>query len=598
MPGRQDLCPDSNDCGPVTVGFYAGDAEATRTAVDPNGVAVRWTAGDKISVWAENSSYDYTLEKNTFSTYGISANRGFFTATLAEPMAEDTYTYYATFPVPASVSGTTATFNVPARQNGQGYEVMVATPVEHGALTSIPEPEDHSGMSMQFNHKLHLLKLYVPEGEDKIDGESIQKIVVSMPQNVVGTVSADYLDASVPTSLVSGGESVITLNLFDPLKPSTSGSTYYAYVSVVPFTASGTDAMAIKTYSETKIGWTDPISLEARTFEEGHATPVKIRLARVSNYCKIYLKYEGGNLGEAPKKVTLTAPSGCKWGDDGSNVVELGDGNAVMVNGDTFCFTFEDENEYRAFSGQDITVTFDTEHALVSKTVKMPSMSSGYSANISLTTPYLLFEDFSTVGSISSNDAYTGGFSSGSKDGKALVNGWYGARVGAQAGTSVRIAGRRETSADYGARLDSPALSGLKEGVSVSVKVEYDYGFNREEGGIGSNPKMGLYVFNGTTTKTGAIKSGESAYSANPIDWIMGGEVAVNLGVAEGTFDQYFTATATDGSYTSMPNTATIYQTGIGPANRLSWFVVPTHAAGLTNGTYWLYVDNIRVSID
>ena len=47
-------------------------------------------------------------------------------------------------------------------------------------------------------------------------------------------------------------------------------------------------------------------------------------------------------------------------------------------------------------------------------------------------------------------------------------DGWSAARAGAQAGTAIRIACRRETGlANYPARADSPYLTGLKEGKTV-----------------------------------------------------------------------------------------------------------------------------------
>ncbi len=64
---------------------------------------------------------------------------------------DGTYTYMCCYPVPSSVNGTKATFNLPAVQDGKasgGADIMIATPVEHGPLAPVPDPEDHSGMSL------------------------------------------------------------------------------------------------------------------------------------------------------------------------------------------------------------------------------------------------------------------------------------------------------------------------------------------------------------------------------------------------------------------------------------------------------------------
>ena len=97
----------------VEVGFYAGGAQ-TRTEMLQNGLSAAWVAGDRIAVWALGSSGSYALSNQVFETYGLDQSRGFFTSTLASAMPEDTYTYYCSYPVPEVVSGTLATFNVPA----------------------------------------------------------------------------------------------------------------------------------------------------------------------------------------------------------------------------------------------------------------------------------------------------------------------------------------------------------------------------------------------------------------------------------------------------------------------------------------------------
>ena len=156
--------PGVETSGKVKVGFFAGGTQ-TRTAMLPNGLSAEWVSGDEIAVWAMNSSGSYTLANQTFGTYGIDASHGFFTSTLDAAMPEDTYTYYCCYPTPLSVNGTQVTFNVPAEQDGKagnGADIMVATPVRHAALTAIPEPEAHSGMSMSMNRMMHQFRFWIP----------------------------------------------------------------------------------------------------------------------------------------------------------------------------------------------------------------------------------------------------------------------------------------------------------------------------------------------------------------------------------------------------------------------------------------------------
>ena len=125
----------------TTVGIFAGGTQ-TKTTMLSNGLSAAWESGDQIAVWAKASSGSYTLANQTFVAYGIDASRGFFTSRLDSPMPDDTYTYYSCYPAPISVNGTQATFAVPAVQNGaagDGADVMISTPTQHGPLTAILE---------------------------------------------------------------------------------------------------------------------------------------------------------------------------------------------------------------------------------------------------------------------------------------------------------------------------------------------------------------------------------------------------------------------------------------------------------------------------
>ena len=284
----------------------------------------------------------------------------------------------------------------------------------------------------------------------------------------------------------------------------------------------------------------------------------------------------GNNLGEDADAVRLTAPEGCTWGD-GSTVYEYRPGHA-FTTGESFDIVFEDTDAYLAFSGKDIGVTFDTEHVDASLTVRMPDLSSTATGHISASIPYLLYEDFSRVGSFSSNDEYTSGFNADSKAAYSFLDGWTGGRVGGDAGHCVRIACRRETSSDYDARVDSAPIVALKK--ACDIKVSYDYGINNKYGGIAiiADGNVGQTVYVGYVTDTQGYKSGSEA----------------------GTFedDNSFYAKEYTGSYTSTPNSdVRIIHSAPAGTVRITWRSVIEHRAGTTNCTCWFYLDNVRVQI-
>ena len=192
-----------NQPKPVEVGFYAG-GHGTRTVMLPNGLSAEWSDGDRVTLWARNSSGAYTLNQQAFTTYAVDGSKGYFTATLPSAMPDDTYTYYCCYPVPNSMSGTTASFYLTGYQDGKvsgGSDIMIATPVEHGPLAPLPEVVDHSGLSMSMNRMLHQFRFWVPEGQDIKPVNPIQRIILTFPTQVIGEIVADIANPSSSAKL-------------------------------------------------------------------------------------------------------------------------------------------------------------------------------------------------------------------------------------------------------------------------------------------------------------------------------------------------------------------------------------------------------------
>lgn len=559
-----------------TVGFCTGEA-ATRTVMNPDGLTSSWEKGDRIAVWAKNAAGEYTLENTVFSVYGADLGRAFFTATIGSAMPQDRYTYLAVYPVPESVSGTKATFTLPSVQDGTvsgGADIMIADPVLHGPLDEVKELSDYTSLGLKMEHILHHLRFYIPEDWDRLGGEPVEKIVLTFPKAVSGKIVADISDPDAPVSL-SEGESGMVLALSEPLSVSSSSERKYAIASIVPTAFDASDSFDIKVYSATKIGTAAPVSLQGRTFAAGHSTPVPVRIADVQDYARVRFSVSANNLGENADAVRLTAPQGCVWGD-GSSVYEYRPGHEI-TSGESFEIVFEDVDSFRSFSGKDISVTFDTEHVDATVTVRMPDLTSSSIADVSAAIPYLLYEDFSGVESFNSGDKYATS-NAGSKSPKSFLNGWTGARVGAEAGKCIRIACRRETSVGYDARVDSAPIVSLKK--SADIKVSYDYGVDNKYGGIAiiTDGNVGQNVYIGYVTETKGYSSGDDS----------------------GTFesDNTFYAKEYTGSYTNTPNSDTrIIHSAPTGVLRITWRSAAEYQAGTTNTTCWLYIDNVRVQI-
>lgn len=568
---------DITPASPFEVCFTTG-AASTRSQVADDGCTVSWMEGDKASLWARGANGAWQLSSVPFSVFAIDGGRAWFSATLDAPMPEGTYTYYATYPEPTYHDGTAVRFDLPSVQNGaasSGADIMVASASAGKELSGVPEPEDHSTLSMTFSHLVHLLRLYLPKGADKFGGEPVQRIVLTMPRDVVGTISTDISDPSSAT--LSDGSSVVTLELDEPIHESASKRDY-ALACIFPTRFQAGDEMVAKLYSETKVGTTAPINMEARDMKAGHATSVALVPQAVSTFCRIYFHIDSNHLGEDVQTMTLTAPEGCKWSDNGSNVYVYHKDRGFGA-GERISLEFEQESAYRSLSGKNITVTYDSEHAVISEDLVMPDMSAGYNTAISLNVPYLLYEDFSSLASFSSNDNYATS-SAGSKSATSFLDGWTGGRVGGSAGQCVRLACRRETSADYDARMDSAPLKGtLKSPVNLSVT--FDYGADNRFGGLAiiTDGNVGQNCYMGYVTDS-------KAYASNATD---------------GTFEDgnAFYVKEYTGSYGNTPNDYSfiIHSAPAGSLLRITWRTKIEHQVGTTNTTAWLYVDNVRVSI-
>jgi len=292
---------------------------------------------------------------------------------------------------------------------------------------------------------------------------------------------------------------------------------------------------------------------------------------------RLFFTLASNPIGEDIQTITLTAPSGCTWGTSGSSTFTYAPAEGRIKVGDTFYTEFYDFDQFGSFSGKDVTVTFDSEHVRMTQTVNVGNLSGKVSANLALNVPWLLYEDFSGVETFSSDDEYKTS-KAGTYSPHTFLNGWAGARAGAEAGKCIRIACRRETSARYDARVDSaPLKATFKKATNLSV--EFDYGANNKFGGIplvvdgnvGQDCKIG-YI-----TTTSNYKSGDT----------------------DGTYEHSFYIKEYSGTYDNVPNNDCyiLHNVPAGDVVRISWRTVIEDQAGLTNTTAWLYLDNIKVKI-
>lgn len=571
--------------GPIKVGFWMGrgDSENTRTFINDDGQTISWEAEDKVALWAQKDGA-YTLQNQTFDTWFVAAetNQAFFTTTLPEAMPEGTYTYYACYPKPQSVSGTTATFTLPSTQDGKmggGADIMVAqgtgpaleklyTPADPNDSEVVPDYIIEAGLTLNMHHLIHALRFYVPAGKWGFPtGETVERIVFTMPANVAGTVTADVSNTNGLT-LTSGGTNTISLNLEEPIGASTADNggniTYdYAVAAILPPSTNyeSNDKLVVKTYSQSRVA-TQEISLNGRgpqaadekmRMAAGRVTPVGLNCLTVTERHKISFRIASNNLGEHPYKITLTSEDiNTKWkaGDDYVYEYYTGSESSTIAEGGGFDIYY-DEDVLSTISGKSVTVTYESKSAIVTETITMPTMSVGNSYNVNLNVPYLMYQDFSTLEDY--NDEATTGA-------KTLnIPGWNASRSRSSAGSHIRLRPFYAIIGRYQGRLDSEFF-GAKLKTTVSVSVTINAGAE----------KIATPLQVGKTTTSGAIEAGTAIESVS---------TTINL---------------PKGSNSTMPeHTYTV--DGITSEHRLSW------RTNITSGSWATYsdtpIDNIRVKI-
>lgn len=567
------------DAGPVTVGFRVG-GEQTRTQINDDGRSTSWSKDDRIALWARNEASEFTLSAQPFQIYyrGVNGSEAYFSSTLPQAMAEGRYTYYATYPQPESLDGTKATFTIPSIQDGRvgnGADIMVATPAEASQLGPLENGPD---LSLTMQHMLHVLRFYIPEG-DNVLGEPVERIVITMPQQIAGRATADITDPGGGMTLAEGGNTV-ELNLTEPLDASTAAEYAYACAAIFPSTQYGADdVMQVSLYSKNYAATVDDILLAGRTFAAGHVTPVPLKPTQTHDRPKMRFRIAANNLGEDIQKITLTAPDDMTWdlsvrvpegftytNGDKDITISAPQGETVGTQ-DHFDLVLYAKADLQSLAGKSVTATYESQNAIVSGAVVIPAdAAANGAATISLNVPYLLQEDFSGV------TGYAPDWRNSTNPTAVWLNdyglnGWSGSRIALHNGQCAQVSVRHETVAQYPGRLDTPLLP-LKEGAAVKVRVTFNAQRSNEYvyltcGMVEGNDLLkGNDGANSTTTITPSLNESASAYNIPATDY---------------TFDL----------------------DGVNANNRISWVVERKYAGGnaILMRTWHTYIDNIRIQI-
>lgn len=568
-------CVSEVDNGPVKpvesgeVGFELC-GEATRTSIDPDGVTTRWAEGDRMAVWAQDAAGNYTLANTTFRFhhYSDEFDHGYFVANITS-MAEGDYTYMLAYPTPQSVSGTQATFSVPATQSGAydgKYDIMIAEPAVAEALSAKRKVEINTVM----RHQMHAVKITVPEGRN-LYGTRFYRLEITFPTPVVGDITLDITNPDAEP-VYSNMSNVVVLESAEGFD---AGSVLWAFV--LPGTVDGDVSYRVK--GERRHSNVATYSL-SKQMQKGRVTPINMAIPTIyPYYTSLAISIDQNNLGEDFNYFDVYDSNGNHMGKFERNAT-----NRYYVD-------YEGEFDADQYDNSTWRIVFDSEHAVVETTLNLGDMTD-YSEHYSwVNVPYLFYEDFSALATFDGD--YTGGpytsTSNASIAGRDLSQygiaaGWTGARTGCDAaGTAILVSGRTDyviagATRAYG-RLESPALSAIKPDKNVKVKVTFDYGGSRSGGSWAyAVAKVGY------TTTQGILNGYATQFNNN----------AAFSGI-DGAID--VPDIPTSGSASALTLSMSYNIDVCTSLHRLSWHIGSLGTTFIGNGYQWIYIDNVKVQI-
>lgn len=573
----EDCAPAINSQSKLSIGL---PISISRTAIDADGKA-SWTEGDSFALWAQNRTGGYNLNGAEFKMmyYWHSMQSAVFTSS-ANPIGEGSYTYYAVAPMPQTFGNEKANFTLPIEQWGGefngAYDIMIATPLETEAIVA----DKVNNLALDFHHKMHTLKISIAKNDLGID---IRELRFTFPTNVTGQVAVDITNAEAAATLTNGSSQLIVKSE----EGFSVGDTVWGVI--FPQKISGSvKVMAVGTDGRLSIEKTINLSKECLA---SHITPLSLSVP--SGRSTLRFSIGANNLGEDIQKLTIIDHNGSSITFDKS-----------ATNTYDFSVDSSSETVFDHYEGKTFTARFESANAIVSTTFVMPSnLSNGVNVIPALTVPYLFFEDFTSIHTdFEKDDSKVANLMDA--DGMLLnnymsVSGWNGAHIKGVAGKCVRVNVRHQSTMGTtrsNGRLDTPTMSCLKSGATATLKVTFDMGAYVNSDYSSANEVFciaGIHSSSTNSALNGVVSTTYFSAAGDDNDRVK--SVFSNVSYTSA----YLAAGYNADSFSSTFPTHSFTQAGCTSSTRICWVpcCVQSHWTTSLNAHYYLYIDNIKVSI-
>ena len=595
-----------NSCGrldPIVVdGLEAVEGEVrivlpeqdTRATLAADGLNFVWQLGDRFKLAAIDSNGSHAFTPCNFN-YWISTTtvgRGIFRGVPDSAMADGNYTYYAVYPHTATIGEKTITYTLPLVQDGNyaSNDFMVASASGNAlkACDNSPEtPEPLNDVNLKFKHQVHAMRITIPEGRNQMN-VPIKKVYVNFPAgvNVVGDITVDM--ATMATTYTNTFNAVTV----EFTTPKNVGDEFW--IMTLPMNVGG--GKVDLRFEDAQGNISSPISTTAMaSCKASTITPMTVTVPQSAGKMTYFdFSVDHKKLGERVTHMHIALPSGCYF--------VHGTGGAVRNAEDKFEFgVFPDQlSSFKGYTPS--SIKYESANAIVPETVSRTLSSSATQGNRysqSVETPWLFSQDFTNVGTFNDghdapkNDFWTSDTYRTVKQVSTISNsqnmsGWYASRIGVS-DKALRLCCRMEyatalTGEYYKGRLDTPFINTIKDGASPKIRVSFRYGSATREYAIGDKPNGSPTLYVGYSDENPSLSiDSDTATSITMTQIALQGEIL----------------SGRDGSYTNMPSTKSVDISGFDNKMRITWMVSTDATTTISsgNGNYWIYMDDITVSI-
>ena len=571
----------------------------TRATLAADGLNFVWQLGDRFKLAAIDSNGSHAFTPCNFN-YWISTTtvgRGIFRGVPNSKMADGNYTYYAVYPHTATIGEKTITYTLPLVQDGNyaSNDFMVAkSSATNSAAASgnalkacdnSPEtPEPLNDINLIFKHQLHAMRITIPEGRNQMN-VPIKKVYVNFPAgvNVVGDITVDM---ATMAATYTNTFNAVTVEF---AQPKNVGEEFW--IMTLPMNVGG--GKVDLRFEDEQGNISSPISTTAfASCKANSITPMTVTVPQSAGKMTYFdFTVDHTKLGEPVTHLHITPPSGCYY--------MHGSGGQIRQN-DKFSFgVFPDQlSSFKGYSTS--AIKYESVHAIVPEKVSRTFSSSATQGNRypqAIESPYLFSQDFNNVSNFNDghddpntgwkSDTYKTVIELSSKS--SVMSNWYASRIGVSDG-ALRLCCRMEyatalTGEYYKGRLDTPFITTIKDGASPKIRVSFKYGSaNKEYTLFGDKPNGSPILYVGYSDENLELSiDSDSATSITMTQIALQGEIL----------------SGRDGSYTNMPSTKSVDISGFDNKMRITWMVSTNATATISsgNGNYWIYMDDITVSI-